>query len=70
MNLLDADIPRAIANAQIGLFNDPGEVTHEQNKLFGQQTSKREVSNLSNADKANEQNNKITNIEQKNIQNS
>ena len=70
LNLLDADVPRGIANAQIGLFNDPDAVTGEQNRLFGQQESKRQMSNPNSVDKANQQNNKITNTEQKNIQNS
>lgn len=67
LNLLEADIPRGIANAQIGLFNDPTEVTAEQNRLFGEQVSSRNVKNgdtTNDVDKANNQNNKIKNIEQ------
>lgn len=72
MNLYSCDIPRGIANAQIGLFNDPQEVTNEQNKLFGAQTSKRnaEKDTTDPVDKANQQNNEIKNLEQKDLQNS
>jgi SPP1 family phage portal protein len=67
MNLYSCDIPRGIANAQIGLFNDPTEVTNEQNKLFGKQVSQI-ASKTNTKDSANEQQNKITNVEQKNLQ--
>lgn len=72
MNLYSCDIPRGIANAQIGLFNDPQEVTNEQNNLFGPQLSQRnkEKDTTDSVDKANEQNNKLKNTEQKNLQNS
>ena len=69
MNLYACDIPRGIANAQIGLFNDPNEVTNEQNKLFGKQVSQ-VASKTNTKDSANEQNNDITNLEQKDLQNS
>lgn len=69
MNLYACDIPRGIANAQIGLFNDPNEVTNEQNKLFGKQVSQ-VASKTNTKDSANEQNNNITNLEQKDLQNS
>jgi SPP1 family phage portal protein len=69
MNLYSCDIPRGIANAQIGLFNDPTEVTNEQNKLFGKQVSQI-ASKTNTKDSANEQKNEITNVEQKNLQNS
>ena len=69
MNLYACDIPRGIANAQIGLFNDANEVTNEQNKLFGKQISQI-ASKTNTKDLANKQNNEIVNTEQKDLQNS
>ena len=38
LNLYSCDIPREIANTVVNLFNDPNEVSRQQENLFGKQT--------------------------------
>ena len=79
LNLYQCDIPREIANSVVNLFNDANSVTKLQEKVFGKQVSTRGA-NVSNTEtdgedptsettppknKAEEQNNKVKNIEQK-----
>jgi SPP1 family phage portal protein len=72
MNLYACDIPRATANSIVNLFNDPHQISMEQEKLFGKQvsnaTKKNDTSKTSDANKANEQDNKITKAEQSDSQ--
>lgn len=80
MNLYSCDIPRNVANSIVNLFGDPNAVTKEQEKLFGEQQSQQGSKSNANQggfgnndtstqDVANEQNNKITETTQKDIQN-
>ena len=67
MNLYSCDIPREIANSVVNLFNDPHQVTIKQDELFGPQqpSSNSTKSDTTNeVDKANEQDNEITKVEQ------
>ena len=68
MNLYSCDIPRETANSIVNLFNDPHQVSVEQEKLFGPQTSKNPQTNTdANTDavnKANKQDNDITRVEE------
>jgi hypothetical protein len=72
MNLYACDIPRETANSIVNLFNDPHQISMEQEKLFGKQvsnaTKKNDTSKTSDANKANEQDNKITKAEQSDSQ--
>lgn len=61
MNLYSCDIPRETANSIVNLFNDPHAVTMEQERLFGQQVSNKTNNNVY---EANEQDNKITKLEE------
>lgn len=71
-NLYNCDIPREIANSIVNLFGDSAKVSQEQQKLFGDQVSQQAKGSSSNEfgtdgettndeDKANFQNNQITN---------
>jgi len=68
MNLYACDIPRETANSIVNLFNDPHQLTMEQERLFGKQVSvlgkKAGNENVSNKNENNYQNNKITQAEQ------
>ena len=68
LNLYSCDIPREIANSIVNLFSDPHQVTIEQEKLFGPQTSNKvnsnTPSNTKETDNIAEQDNEINRIEQ------
>lgn len=70
MNLYSCDIPRKYANSIVNLFGDPNAVTQEQENLFGKQQSQINSNtnsienNVSDKDKADFQNNNITNSTQ------
>lgn len=78
LNLYSCDIPREYANALVNLFSDPHAVTQAQQDLFGDQVSQLQGKQSSEgtgnsdftkeADKANEQNKKITNANEMNLQ--
>lgn len=65
LNLYECDIPREVANSIVNLFNDPHQVSIEQDKLFGPQESKNKASNTNtNGKEVQKQNNEITKTEQ------
>ena len=78
MNLYQCDIPREYANSIVNLFSDPHAVTQEQEKLFGEQQSQQSAKSSNNLpndegntqakDIANKQNNNITSVQAKNLQ--
>ena len=77
LNLYSCDIPREYANSIVNLFSDPHAVTQDQERLFGEQISQQSKGSgvstgnsdfTKEADKANEQNKKVTNAEQMNLQ--
>ena len=66
LNLYSCDIPREIANTVVNLFNDPNEVSRQQEKLFGKQTAnnKSNQGNIETENKLfNNDNTNTTNIE-------
>lgn len=67
MNLYACDIPRKFANSIIGLFGDSNAVSREQELLFGPQISQ-QGSGKDNSQEVEEQNNKILETEQNNLQ--
>ena len=68
LNLYSADIPRKFANEIIGLFGDSNAITVEQNRLFGEQQSQqgagkdKEENTTNQDDLADEQENKVNNL--------
>ena len=65
MTLADAQIPPEIRNAVIGLFSDPVAVTKLQKAYIEEQRKiQEELVNRQNANKVNEQNNKIQDTQQ------
>lgn len=77
MNLYACDIPREFANSIVNLFSDSNAVTEAQAKLFGSQVSQQGAKieqpldtskNVDDNDVTDNQENKMKNIEQKEIQ--
>lgn len=71
--LYQCDIPRKFANSIVNLFGDSNAITNEQQKLFGDQVSQQNYGNqdeptLNDEDEVNNQNNKVTNILERNEQ--
>ena len=71
--LYQCDIPRKFANSIVNLFGDSNAITNEQQKLFGDQVSQQNNGSqdnptLNEEDKVNNQNNKVTNILERNEQ--